>query len=524
MAGVKTVTSKKLGEILIRNQFITDDQLKEALKRQYQQGGFLGTNLVLLGYLEEETLLSVLSEKLGIQSFNLTGHEITPQLQKLLPFEKVKLHHVLPIALEGNTLVVAMADPTDIKIQYDLEYTLNRSIRGVLASEADILNAIEYFERAGYGIQTYSQVSRKRTSRSRKPDMQELLRTTIEKKATDLLITAGVAPSIKIDNQVIRLKAPSLTPGQVEELIVSLLNPEQQKKLGEQGHLEFAYSLLGTGRFRVNIYKQRNSFSLAARNLMERIPSTRELGLPDWIQDYALRPQGLILITGPSGHGKSTTIAAMIEVINTRSRSNIITIEDPIEFLFQHKNSNVNQREVGTDTESFAEGLKEIYRQSPDVIVIGELRDFESISIALSAAETGHLVLGSLHTLNTTSTIDRLVNVFPGEQQNQVRAQLAESLLLIFSQRLVPAQEGKGRILAYEKLTNTARVRNLIRNRKTHLIRSQMGNDTEHFESIDTCLARHVLDGKIRLEDALKFADNTTLFSESFKRRERKPG
>ncbi len=516
MISTKPVAGEKLGEILIKNHLIGEDQLKEALKRQYQQGGFLGTNLVMLGYLNEETLMNVLSTKLGIQSISLTGHEITPLLQRMLPFDKVKLHNVLPVALEGNTLIVAMADPTDLKIQYDLEYTLRRSIRGVLASEKDILDAISFFEQEGYGVRTYTKTCACTASSlpERTLDIRELLKFTVEKNATDLLITAGVAPSLKINNKVTRLQCPSLTPGQVEELIFSILTESQKEKLQHQSTLEFAYSLFDMGRFRINIYLQRGSLSLTARNLMERIPSLEELGLPGWIRDYVLRPQGLILITGPAGHGKSTTMAALIEVINTHNQSNIITIEDPIEFLFQHKNSNVNQREVGTDTASFAEGLKHIFRQSPDVIMIGELRDFESISIALSAAETGHLVLGTLHTLNATSTIDRLVSVFPGEQHNQVRAQLAESLLLILSQRLVPSLDGKGRVLAYEKLVNSSRVRNLIRIKKVHQLRTQMLNEQKDFEPIDSSLGKLVNEGKIRHEEALKFADNQNIVND----------
>ncbi len=514
MITTRPATTVKLGEILVKSRVITEEQLKEALKRQYQQGGFLGTNLVLLGYVDEEKLLNVLSSKLGIQTINLTGHEISPRLQGLIPFDKVKLHNVLPVAEEGNTVVVAMADPTDIKIQYDLEYTLNRPIRGFLAPETDILEAIEFFQREGYGARTYVKSGKKTKAVSPELDLRDLLKLAMDKGASDLLLTAGVAPSLKLNHKVMRLPYRALTPGQTEELIFSILTENQKQKFEEHGELDFAYSLFDIGRFRINIYKQRNSLSLTARSLMERIPTLEDLGLPAWIAEFALRPQGLILVTGPTGHGKSTSLASLVEVINTRKKANIITIEDPIEFLFQHKNSNVNQREVGTDTESFAQGLKHIFRQSPDVIMIGELRDFESISIALSAAETGHLVMGTLHTLSATTTIDRLINVFPGEQQNQIRAQLAESLLLILSQRLVPSVDGQTRLLAYEKLTNSTRVKHLIRSEKVHQIRTQTAADQDDFEPIDANLVRLVTTGKVRYEEALKFADNPSYFSE----------
>jgi twitching motility protein PilT len=519
MITMRPATTTKLGEILVKSEIITEEQLKEALKRQYQQGGFLGTNLVLLGYVDEETLLTVLSTKLGIQSIKLTGQEISPMVQRLIPFNKVKLHNVLPVAQEGNAVIVAMADPTDIKIQYDLEYTLNRAIRGFLASETDILEAIEFFQREGYGTKTYVKTPRTVKVADAELDLRHLLKIAVDKNASDLLLTAGVAPSVKVNNKVVRLQYPTLTPGQVEELIFSILTENQKQKFEEQSELDFAYSLFDMGRFRVNIYKQRSSLSLTARSLMEQIPTLNELGLPQWMENFALRPQGLILVTGPTGHGKSTTMASLVEVINTQTNSNIITIEDPIEFLFHHKNSNVNQREVGTDTESFAQGLKHIFRQSPDVIMIGELRDFESISIALSAAETGHLVIATLHTLNATTTIERLINVFPGEQQNQIRSQLAESLLLILSQRLIPSFDGQARRLAYEKLTTSGRVKNLIRNKKLHQIRTQTASDQSDFEPIDLNLARLVTRGKVRYEDALKYAENPSLFSEMAKRK-----
>jgi twitching motility protein PilT len=515
MSTTKVKASQKLGKILVENQIITEEQLKEALKRQYQHGGFLGTNLVQLGYLDEDTLLKILTSKLGIQAIHLAGHEITPELQATIPFEKVKLHCVLPVADEGSTLVVGMADPTDLKVQDDLQYTLRRPIRGVLAPETDIQEAIAFFEKEGYGTRTFVKTSSRAPSVAKQElSLRVMLQDAVEKHAEDLLITAGVSPSLKINNKVVRLQYPALTPGQVQELVYSILTDSQKEKLEKDRELDFAYSLLDVSRFRINIYKQRSSYSLAARNLMEQIPTLEELGLPEWLREFPLRQQGLILVTGPAGHGKSTTIASLVEIINTETYSNIITIEDPIEFLFQHKKSNINQREVGTDTQSFAHGLRQIFRQSPNVIVIGELRDFESISIALSAAETGHLVLGTLHTLNATNTIDRLINVFPGEHQNQVRAQLAESLLLILSQRLIPSANGKNRVLAYEKLVNTTRIKNLIRHSKSHLIRTQVSNGNSDFETIDASLVRLVRQNRVRYEEAMKYADNLAHFKE----------
>jgi len=271
------------------------------------------------------------------------------------------------------------------------------------------------------------------------------------------------------------------------------------------------------GRFRCNLYRQRNSIAFTARHVSETVPSAAELGLPDLLRDFALRHQGLILVTGPNGHGKSTTLAYLVETINRERKANIITIEDPVEFTFRHKNSNVNQREVGTDTLSFAEGLRHIFRQNPDVIVIGELRDHESISIALTAAETGHLVLGTLHSMNATAAVDRIVDAFPGGQQAQARAQLAESLLLVFSQRLLKRANGPGRVMAWEKMATSLRVRNAIRDGKVHQLRGMMQANVEELVSIDWTLADLVVAGKVKYEEAVKFADNQTYLNELLK-------
>lgn len=291
-----------------------------------------------------------------------------------------------------------------------------------------------------------------------------------------------------------------------------ILSETQSEKFESEKEIDFAISLADIARFRVNMYKQRNFISLAARRIVESMPSLEELNLPGWIKDFALRTQGFILITGPSGHGKTTTLSALVNLINSNKRCNIITLEDPIEYLHRHKKSNVNQREVGIDTDSFAQGLKHIFRQDPDVIVIGEMRDPESIAIALTAAETGHLVISTLHTLNATTAIDRIVDIFPAYQQHQVRTQFADVFLLVFAQRLVPKKEGEGRILAFEKITNTFRVRNMIRENKSFNLRSLMQVSAEDIFSIDQSLADLCLGDKITLEDGLKYADNPSYY------------
>jgi twitching motility protein PilT len=309
-----------------------------------------------------------------------------------------------------------------------------------------------------------------------------------------------------------------MTPAEVERYAQLLMTDDQREEFNHCHDIDFGITVPDFGRLRINIFRQRNSCSIAVRSVLDEIPTLESLGLPPWIEEYALKQQGLIMITGPTGHGKSTTLACLVDIINSKRHCNIISIEDPIEFLHRHKQSNVNQREVGRDTESFQQGLRRIFRQAPDVIVIGEMRDPESFAIALQAAETGHLVLTTMHANFSTSAVERIVDIFPTTQQQQIRVQLAESFLLILNQRLIPRRDGRGRILAYERLTSSTRIKNLIREGKTHHIRSQLNQSSDDFQSIDIQVARFAVDGLITAEEGAKFCDNIAYFRESLAR------
>lgn len=511
---------QRLGEMLVQQGVITVNQLKEALKVQTQSGGRIGSVLVDMGYIPVETLIEFLSKQLNVSAVNLYTVIIEPSVLNALPFNKMKEYEALPFAVGDRSVTLAMADPGNLAAMSDLEFVLGKPVQPVVVPAFQIAAAIKALEDRGCRLD--EPVGGEGLKAIRRPchadvctvGMEQLLLKLVEEDASDLLLAAGVPPSLKKDNEIKRLSATSMTPQQTRAYARELMSAAQLDEFERNNELDFSYTIPDIGRFRVNVYKQRNSVSVAVRHIVEIIPNIEELGLPAWIRDVALKTQGLILVTGPVGHGKTTTLAALVDIINTRRKCNIVTIEDPVEYLHKHKASNVNQREVGVDTDSFREGLRHIFRQAPDVIVIGEMRDPESFAIALQAADTGHLVLSTLHSNTATSTVDRIIDIFPPQQQQQIRVQFAENFIVVFNQRLVPLKNGTGRILAYEKLVNTYRVRNLIREGKTHQIRSMMQQSTDDFLSIDQSLARLCIEGKISPEAAAKFCENLSYFYE----------
>ncbi|MDA8123249.1 MAG: PilT/PilU family type 4a pilus ATPase [Deltaproteobacteria bacterium] len=515
------MTDKKLkiGEILVAAGLIQEEQLQQALKTQRQLGGTLGENLIRLGVLSEEALLNTLSEQMGMQHINLDKVEVPSSIQRLVQLETVRLRRLLPIGFEGKRLVIGMVDPTDLSALSDVEFQSGHSTKPVILSAVHFEKALAFFQTHGYGTVNLKLQGEKATGKRVKVEktLESLLEALVSWKGQDLHLSAGAIPSIRVDNEIRRLSLPAFKPAEIEQMIHEIMTPEQRRTFQDFKELDFAYSLEGVARFRCNLYRQRSSIAFTARHVADSIPSAAELGLPDFLREYALKTQGLILISGPNGHGKSTTLANLVEVVNRERKANVITIEDPIEFTHRHKNSNINQREVGNDTLSFADGLRHIFRQNPDVIVIGELRDYESISIALTAAETGHLVMGTLHANSATASVDRIIDIFPGNQQPQIRAQLAESLLLVFSQRLLRRANGPGRTLAWEKMGTSLRVRNAIREGKVNQMRGLMQANTEELVSIDWNLAEMVSAGKVKYEEALKYADNTTYLNDLLK-------
>ncbi len=337
----------------------------------------------------------------------------------------------------------------------------------------------------------------------------DLLIEMLEAGASDLHLTAGSPPVIRVDGDVRPLDHPSLTPAATRDLVYDILTDEQRRRLENDWELDFSYSVPGAARFRVNVYFQRGALGAAFRAIPHEIKSLDKLGLPAAMESLTEKPRGLVLVTGPTGSGKSTTLAAMIDRINETRSGHIMSIEDPIEFLHRHKRCIVNQREVSSDTRSFAAALRHVLRQDPDVILVGEMRDLETISLAVTAAETGHLVFGTLHTQDAPQTVDRIVDVFPPHQQGQVRAQLANALQGIITQTLLKRRDGRGRVVACEVLVATPGVRNLIREGKNHQLYSAMQTGGKFgMQTLDAALAGLVRQGLVSPEEAGRHAAN----------------
>jgi twitching motility protein PilT len=330
-------------------------------------------------------------------------------------------------------------------------------------------------------------------------DFAEILLEVVARRASDLHLTAGARPMIRVRGRLHPLdEHPVLTPSDTREIVYSILSNDQRQRLETDWQIDFAYSIPGRARFRVNAYFQRSAIGAAFRLIPFEITPLSELGLPPVMEEFAHRPRGIVLVTGPTGSGKSTTLASILDVVNRTREEHIMTIEDPIEFLHQHKRCIVNQRELGSDALSFAAALKAALRQDPDVILVGEMRDLETISTAITAAETGHLVFATLHTQDAPQTVDRIIDVFPSAQQSQIRVQLAVALQGIVTQQLLPTADGSGRCCAVEVLMPTPAVRNLIREGKTHQLYSVMQTGgARGMQTMDASLAQLVRAGTI---------------------------
>jgi len=354
--------------------------------------------------------------------------------------------------------------------------------------------------------ESYARATTEERTQGGDVNLHELLGIVMERGASDLHLTSGSRPQLRLNGHLTPLEQFSeMTPPQIQRMLYAAITQRQREKFEAELELDFAYSVPGRARFRVNMYRQRDSVGAAFRLIPFEIRKLDDLGLPPSIANFAMLSRGFVLVTGPTGSGKSTTLASIVDLANRQRRDHIMTVEDPIEFLHVHRSCVVNQREVGEDTHSFANALKHVLRQDPDIILVGEMRDLETISVALTAAETGHLVFATLHTQDAAQTIDRIIDVFPPHQQQQVRVQLASSLQGVVCQTLARTIDGQGRVVATEVLVATPAIRNLIREGKTHQIYSAMQAGAQHgMHTLDQHLADLVKRGRITYETALE--------------------
>ena len=347
-------------------------------------------------------------------------------------------------------------------------------------------------------------------------DLNQLLSYSIDSGASDLHLSVGSIPMVRINGTMKPLNLDVLIQDDIEKMLPEIMDKDQLAILKEQKEIDFSAKLEGKGRFRVNFFNQINGLAAVFRTIPDSIKSCDELGIPPFMQDLAMIDRGLVLLTGPTGSGKSTTLAAMVDHINRNKACHIITIEDPVEYYHHTKESLINQRELGASTHSFSNALRAALREDPDVILVGEMRDLDTISLALTAAETGHLVLSTLHTSSAVESIDRIIDIYPSGQKDQIRSMLSESLEAVISQKLLPTKDGKGRVPACEVMISSTAIRNLIREDRVFQITSVIqSGGVEGMQTLDQDLQRLVTQGKIERKVAMEIADNPKLFKQN---------
>jgi twitching motility protein PilT len=500
-------TSRSVGEFLVARKVLSRDDLERALAAEADTGVPLAKLLSAEGMVAERDLVAAVADQLAMRMWDPDTEPIPAILGGMLPVALCQRARAVAVGMNGNELIVAMENPNDQASVDQIGQETGWTVVPVLAAASDVSLAIEVL----YGVEDGAKPAASPEADREVPPSSEvhlnaLLVEMVDLGASDLHLSSGLPPCIRVDGHLRPMDGyEPLTPSDLRRMVYAILTQRQREKFEAALELDTSHSVPGVGRFRLNVFVQRDSVGAVLRAIPFKIVSLDKLGIPAVVADLAHLPRGLVLVTGPTGSGKSTTLASLIDIVNTTHASHIMTVEDPIEFVHSHKRCVVNQREVGEDTKSFTEALKQVLRQDPDVILVGEMRDLETISTALTAAETGHLVFGTLHTQDAPQSIDRVIDVFPAHQQQQIRVQLASALQAVVTQQLLPRAGGRGRAVAAEVLMVTPAVRNLIREGKVHQIYSAMqGGGKYGMQTMDQSLAQLVRSNVITMDVALE--------------------
>lgn len=544
------MTSVGLARALCDRAVLEPAEAEQWLQREQAESRPLAELLVSAGRVNPRQLAEASARAAGVPFVDLATQRVPAETAAALPPEFVRTRRALPLQVTDAEAFVAVVDPADVALVDDAERLLGRPVRPVVAVASDLEAAIAAIGPTappqpdplaaavpqpdplaaadasfaaplpppGAAVPTPSTATAAAAAagppteeaKGAELHINELLDKVLAYKASDLHLTVGTPPQVRVHGELVPLEEfPVLEPQTLRRMIYAILTQKQRERLESELELDVSYTLPGRSRFRVNVFMQRNAFGAVLRTIPTEIVPLESLGLPKIVRSFAEYPRGLVLVTGPTGSGKSTTLASLIDIINREQPVHIMTVEDPIEFVHEHKRAIVNQREVGEDTKSFAAALRHVLRQDPDVILVGELRDLETIQTALTAAETGHLVFATLHTQDAPQSIDRLIDVFPPHQQQQVRVQLATSVQAIVTQQLVRSAEGNERFVAAEVMVATPAIRNLIREGKIYQIYSSMQAGGQFgMQTMDQALAELVKTRRIPYELAVERCSN----------------
>ena len=502
--------ARRFGETLVDRHVLSRDALEQAIEESERTKQPLPSVLLKLGLVGSKDLTAALAEQMGVRFIDFLETPIHQDAPETLSAELARQYVAVPVDFEGHKLVVAFAEPPGDDALLAVGHATSFEIIPAVSDRGELMRAIAMIYGDGEPSEFGSNVVVGDEPLEDELHINDLLDLVIQWGGSDLHLASGSPPVIRVHGDLRPVTdLPIFNGSQIRQMIFSILTQKQREKFENELELDTSYALPGRGRFRVNVFLQRDSVGCVMRAIPYEIVDFERLGIAPAVQAWAHMPRGLVLVTGPTGSGKSTTLASLIDIVNRERAVHIMTVEDPIEFLHTHKRSLINQREVGEDTHSFANALKHVLRQDPDVILVGEMRDLETISTALTAAETGHLVFATLHTQDAPQSIDRVIDVFPAHQQQQVRVQLASALQGICTQQLLPTIDGQGRAVGCEVMVATPAIRNLIREGKTHQIYSMLQAGGRYgMVTMDMSLAQLVRSHRVSLDVALERCAN----------------